>query len=192
MQPLVQFIDQYLIIFYRLTKHAGVDFIIGTFFLAFFSLLIGKATVALVFWLTSKRLDQRAEEAANYHYLAIDALKAGDKEAYTAINKLANEAFGHTFFQQAALSAAFLWPVFFALDWMQDRFLEVSFPIPGTGWSLGYIGAFIIIYILTYFLMKQAKRLFSLFIPTAVMPAAVPDHKGLVPLLPPKKKTSEE
>ncbi|MFZ2089531.1 MAG: hypothetical protein WAU47_13235, partial [Desulfobaccales bacterium] len=97
-----QVLDSYLIWFYRFTGQAGVDFIIGTFVLAFLCLVIGEITVSLASRLTSKRLDQHSEEAAHYHYLAIDALKAGDKEAYTNINKLANEAFGHTFFQQAA------------------------------------------------------------------------------------------
>lgn len=188
MQSLFQFIDPYLIIFYRLTNHAGVDFIIGTFFLAFFSLLIGKATVALVFWLTRKRLDQRTEEATNYHFLAIDALKAGDKEAYTAINKLANEAFGHTFFQQAALSAAFLWPIFFALAWMQYRFLDVDFPIPGTGWSLGFIGVFIIIYVATFFLLKQVKRRLPFFHQAKRLPTADSGHAGEGELMPPGRK----
>ena len=63
----------------------------------------------------------------------MEALKAGDRPAYEAANKLANEAFSKSFFMQLTLSATFFWPVFFALGWMQYRFLEIEFPIPGTG-----------------------------------------------------------
>jgi hypothetical protein len=159
MHPLIQIVDQYLIMCYRLTGHAGLDFAIGTFVLAGLCLLMGKFTVFLAYWFTRKRLEQRAAEASKYQDLAITALKAGNKEAYAAANTLANEAFGHSFFQQAALSAGFLWPVCFALGWMQYRFLEVEFPIPGTNWSLGFMGGFIPIYIAAYLIMKRLPRL---------------------------------
>jgi hypothetical protein len=48
--------------------------------------------------------------------------------------------------------------VFFALGWMQLRFLEVEFPIPGTSWSMGFIGPFIIIYVAAFFLFKRLKK----------------------------------
>jgi hypothetical protein len=163
MQPLIQIVDQYLIMFYRLTGHAGVDFVIGTLVLVCISLLIGEVTVSLAFWFTRKRLGEKTAEAEKYQNLSVDALKAGNKEAYEAANKLAKDAFGHTFFQQVALSSAFLWPIFFALAWMQHRFLEVEFPIPGTNWSLGFIGVFIIIYVATYVLFKQVKRRLTVF-----------------------------
>jgi len=163
MQPLIQFVDHYLIMSYRLTGHAGADFAIGTLVLACISLLIGEVTVSLAFLLTRKRLRAKSAEAEKYQDLSIEALKAGNKEAYQAANKLAKDAFGHTFFQQVALSSAFLWPVFFALAWMQYRFLELEFPIPGTNWTLGFIGMFIIIYVATFFLFKQGKRRLTLF-----------------------------
>jgi len=158
MHPFYQVLDPYLIWFYRLTGQAWVDFAIGTLVLAGLCLLIGEATVYLVFQFMRERIVEKTAEAEKYQNLSMDALKAGNKEAYTAVNKLANEAFGHTFFQQMALSAAFLWPVCFALAWMQYRFLEVEFPIPGTSWSLGYIGPFIIIYVAAYFLFKGVKK----------------------------------
>jgi hypothetical protein len=126
MQPLLQFIDPYLIMFYRLTGQVGVDFVLGTFVLSFICLVLGEFTIFLVFLITRRRIDAKTTEAENYQNLSMDALKAGNKEAYLAANKLANEAFGHTFFQQMALSAAFLWPVCFALGWMQ-------LPLPGGG-----------------------------------------------------------
>jgi hypothetical protein len=155
MHPFYRALDPYLIWFYRLTGHAWVDFVIGTFALACFCLLIGKLSVFVVFRITRKRLEAKAAEAEEYQNLSMDALKAGNKEAYQAANEMAKEAFGHSFFQQAALSAAFLWPIFFALAWMQYRFLEVEFPVPGTNWSMGFIGPFIIIYIVAYLAIKR-------------------------------------
>jgi hypothetical protein len=46
---------------------------------------------------------------------------------------------------------------------MQHRFLELEFPIPGTNWSLGFIGVFIIIYVAAFFLLKQMKRRLTVF-----------------------------
>jgi len=155
MHPFYRALDPYLISFYRLTGHAWADMVLGTMVLALIALFIGKITVFLVYRLTRKHVDLYADEAMRYQNMSMDALKAGNKEAYGVANELAKEAFGHSFFQQSALSAAFLWPVFFALAWMQHRFLDVEFPIPGTEWSLGFIGAFIIIYVTTYLLVKR-------------------------------------
>lgn len=150
-----QVLDPYLIWFYRITGHAGVDMVVGTLVVALIALLAGELSTFLAFRLTRKRVDRYAEAAERYQTLSIDALKAGNKEAYTAANKLANDAFGHSFFQQLTLSAAFLWPVFFALAWMQYRFLNIEIRIPGTNRSLGFIGAFIVVYVAAYFLRKR-------------------------------------
>ncbi len=158
MSPLVQVLDPYLICCYRLTGLAALDFILGTAVLALLCLLLGKATAILVLRFLQPRLEKYGAEAAKYQELATAALKAGDKKAYQAANTLANDAFGHTFFQQVALSAAYLWPVFFALAWMQYRFLELAVPIPGTPWSLGFIGVFILIYFGMLFVIKLIGR----------------------------------
>ena len=82
---------------------------------------------------------------------------AQNKRAYTASNKLANDAFGRSFFMQIALSAAFLWPIPFALGWMQYRFSDVEFRLPGTEVSVGYIAVFILLYIAAYLLFRRVK-----------------------------------
>jgi len=153
-----QVLDTFLIRIYRLTGQVWVDFVIGTLTLVVICLLLGEGTLYLVFHLTGKRLAEKMAEADKYQTLSIEALKAGNREAYEAANKLAKEAFGRSFMHQLTLSGAFLWPVCFALAWMQYRFLEVEFPIPGTPWSLGFIGVFIIFYLAVYFLVKVVKR----------------------------------
>lgn len=153
-----QVLDTFLIRFYRLTGQVWVDFVIGTFLLTVICLLLGEGTLYLVFQFSWKRLAEKMAEADKYQTLSIEALKAGNREAYEAANKLAKEAFGRSFMHQLTLSGAFLWPVCFALAWMQYRFLEVEFPIPGTPWSLGFIGVFILIYVAAYFLLKGVKK----------------------------------
>jgi hypothetical protein len=155
-------IDPFLIWFYRITGYAAVDVVIGTLVLAFLTLTIGEFTAAVAMRFTRARTEKHSESATKYQDLAIDALRAGNKEAYKAANMLANDSFGHAFFQQVALSASFLWPIFFALAWMQYRFLDIEFPIPGTSWSMGFIGLFIIMYIIAFFLFKRIKRMLAL------------------------------
>jgi hypothetical protein len=155
MHPLYLFLDPYLIRFYRLTAVAWVDFLLGTLVVAVLALLVGEFTSALASLVVRPHLDQVAGEARKYHELSLKALQAGDRPAYEAADKLAKDAFSKSFFMQLAFSATFFWPVFFALGWMQTRFLQLEFPLPGTGFSLGYISAFILLYIPAYLVFKR-------------------------------------
>ncbi len=150
-------IDPYLIFFYRITGNAFLDFLIGTFVLAFMALIIGEFTISWAFLLSRKYIDKITSEMTRYQNLSEDALAVGDQKAYTASNKLANDAFGRSFFMQIALSAAFLWPIFFALDWMGQRFSEVEFNVAFTHFSVGYICVFIILYAAAYMMFKRIK-----------------------------------
>jgi hypothetical protein len=154
-------LDPYLIWFYRLPANAYVGFFLGTLVLALICLALGEITISLAARLVSKRLYHLTAEASRYQDLSIDAAKAGDKTAYKAANKLANEAFGKSFFSQVALSMARLWPIPFALAWMQTRFLEVEFPVPVLGFSVGYLGIFIILYATAYILFKKIMKKLS-------------------------------
>jgi hypothetical protein len=93
-----------------------------------------------------------SREMMERHHQSLNALKSGDKPAYKDINKLANEAYGKSFFLQLAMACASLWPVPFALAWMQTRFSGIAFPlplsIPLVGKEVSYPFLFIPIYIL--------------------------------------------
>ena len=158
MHPLYLFLDPYLIWFYRLTGQAAVNFLLGTLAVAVLALLVGEFTSFLASFVVRRHFEQVAGEAKRYQNLSMEALKSGDRPAYEAANELANDAFSKSFFMQMALSATFFWPIFFALGWMQYRFFELEFPIPFTGYSLGYIGVFILLYIPVYILFKKIKR----------------------------------
>jgi hypothetical protein len=163
MHPVYLYLDPYLIWFYRLSGSAGVNFLLGTLALAVLSLLVGEFTSFLASFIVRRRYEQVAGEAKRYQDLSIEALRAGDRPAYEAANKLANEDFGRSFFMQVALSATFVWPIFFALGWMQYRFLGVEFPLPFIGFSLGYIAVFLVLYIASYVVFKAAKRRLTYF-----------------------------
>lgn len=158
MHPVYLYLDPYLIWFYRLSGSAELNFLLGTLALAVLSLLVGEFTSFLASFIVRRHFEQVTGEAKRYQDLSMEALKAGDRPSYEAANKLANEAFGKSFYSQVALSATFVWPIFFALGWMQHRFLDVVFPLPLIGFSLGYIGVFLILYITAYFVLKPVKR----------------------------------
>ncbi|MBM4327831.1 MAG: hypothetical protein FJ118_11785 [Deltaproteobacteria bacterium] len=157
MHPAYLLMDPYLIWLYRITGHAFADFMLGTFLLAFIALVIGELTISVVFLIIKKRIDKVTDEVIRYQNLSMDAVQAGEKDAYNAANKLANDAFGKSFFMQIALSAAFLWPIPFALTWMQYRFGEVEFPILFSEHSLGFPAVFIALYAAAYLMFRRVK-----------------------------------
>jgi len=158
MHPVYLALDPYLIWGYRLTGQTGVDFFLGTFVLACLALLVGEGTSRLAAFLVRGPAARLSAEARKYQDLSLEALKAADRPAYEAANKLANEAFSKSFFVQLTLSATFFWPVFFVLGWMQMRFLEVEFPLPLLGLRLSYVGVFVPLYIAAYCLFKAVRK----------------------------------
>ena len=152
------FLDPYLIWFFRQTSQASLNFLLGTSAVALLALLVGEFTSFLASFLVRRHFTEAAGEATKYQDLSMEALKAGDRPAYEAANKLANDAFSKSFFMQLTLSATFFWPIFFCLGWMQYRFFGLEFPIPFTGYSLGCIGIFILLYIPVYIVFKRVKH----------------------------------
>jgi hypothetical protein len=157
MPSLYLFLDPYLIWFYRLTGQTGWNFLIGTSVVAVLALMVGEFTSFLASLMVRRHFTQVAGEAKKYQDLSMEALKAGDRPAYEAANKLANDAFNKSFFMQLALSATFFWPIFFMLGWMQERFQGIEIPLVVVPYSLGFVGIFIILYALAYFLFKRVK-----------------------------------
>jgi hypothetical protein len=162
MSPVFVFLDPYLIWLFRVSGHGLADFLTGTLILACLSLLLGEISSALASLAIKRPIAEAVAKAAKYQQLSMEALAEGDKEAYRAANRLANEAFGKMFFMQVAVSAAYLWPIFFALAWMNYRFAEVEFiPLPLINRSLGYIGVFILLYIPAYISFRSVRRRLS-------------------------------
>jgi hypothetical protein len=129
--------------------------------------VLGQLTLAAVFLWNRRRIDDDNREMVRMHNLSIEALRAKDKRAYKACNKEANEAFGKVFFTQIAMSLSSLWPVPFALAWMQTRFSTVAFTLPVRlpfiGYSVGYLFSAIPMYILVYVLFGKIKSKLPFF-----------------------------
>lgn len=145
--------DSFLIRFYRGMDHPMAGYLAGTAFLCLVCIILGK----LSFWAASlanrKYLEKDYKRMMQMQNLSFAALAQKNKKAYKAANHEANEAFGKTFFSGLALGLASLWPVPFALGWMQTRFLHVefplAFPLPFFGKSVGFVFTFVLLYILT-------------------------------------------
>ena len=70
------YIDGFLIYFYRLTGHAFVDYIIGTFCLAFFCVVIGEMSVSLALKFNRRYFDEMNAEMLTKEKLQIASPKA--------------------------------------------------------------------------------------------------------------------
>ena len=151
-------LDPYLIWFFRLTDRSALNFFIGTTIMASMALFLGNLGSAAVLAVGRRYSIHSAGEAKKYQDLSHQALQVGNRSAYEAANKLANEAFNKSFFLGVAQSAAYFWPVGLVLAWMQYRFLNIELmTIPGTDLSIGFVGFFILIYIMIMLVVKYAK-----------------------------------
>jgi len=154
--------DSFLIAFYRLTGYSLLDYFIGTMVLGFLCVVFGELSVSLAIRFNKRYLDAMSKEIAEKERLSMAAYRDGDKDGYKALNKQATDVWGKHFFTMVAYSAGILWPIPFALGWMQTRFSDVQFDLAfplslAFGKSVGYIFTFIPIYILCRILFKYLR-----------------------------------
>ena len=154
--------DSILISFYRITGFSLVDYFIGTTILAFLCIVIGELSVSLAIRFNRRYLDSMSREMKEKEMLSMAAYRAGDKAGYKSLNKEATDVWGKHFFTMIAYSAGILWPIPFALGWMQTRFSEVQFDLAFPlslifGKSVGYIFTFIPIYIFCRIVFKYMR-----------------------------------
>jgi uncharacterized membrane protein (DUF106 family) len=153
-------IDEILMPFYRFPDKPLLGFYLGTFVLSLICVIIGESSISMAFRSNKERIACNNEEMSRCQSLSIKALKSGDKGAFKAINSIANDAYGKSFFLQIALSAAALWPVFISLGWMQYRFPEVEFRLPffSNSYTFGYGAAFLVCYIAARVLSSKIRK----------------------------------
>jgi len=154
--------DSFLITFYRITGYSLIDYFIGTAILSFLCIIIGELSVSLAIRFNKRYLDAMSRKMTEKETLSLEAYRSGDQAGYKALNKEATDAWGKHFFTMVAYSAGILWPIPFALGWMQTRFSEVQFDLAFPlslifGKSTGYIFTFIPIYILCRILFKYMR-----------------------------------
>ena len=154
--------DSFLIFFYRITGDSFVNYLIGTMVLAFLCVIVGELSISFAIRVNKRHLDAMSDEISEKEMLSMEAYRAGDKAGYKALNKEATDAWGKQFFTMVAYSAGILWPLPFALAWMQTRFAGVEFALAVPlslifGKSVGYIFTFIPLYILCRILFKYLR-----------------------------------
>ncbi len=154
-------IDSLLIAPYRWPQDPVTGWWLGTFILGLWAVVLGQITLSLLHLANRSFLSDASRETMEYHERSINALREGNRSAYRAINGLANEAFGRTFFLEAAMACGALWPAACALGWLQTRFSEVAFPlplfIPPMGKTVGFSFIFILVYILMRIVFGRIK-----------------------------------
>lgn len=135
-----------------------LSFLVGNFLLACYAILLGEATSGGLYLLNSKYYADLQKKMIEAHNKSVSALHAGNKEAYLAINRDANEHFGKFFFSQAGLGVASLWPVPFALQWLGLRFHAIEFiELPYENIHIGYVFVYGIIYIILRISFSKIK-----------------------------------
>ncbi len=154
--------DGFLIGFYRFTGHPFLDYLVGTMCLALLCVLVGEVTVSLAIRFNQRYIDEMAQEMNQKEKMSMAAYQAGDKPGYKALNKQATDAWGKHFFTMVGYSAGMLWPIPFALGWMQTRFhgvdFDLAFPLSLLfGKTVGYLFTFIPIYILSRIVFKYMR-----------------------------------
>lgn len=155
-------IDGFLISFFRLTEIPILGYYLGTAVLCLICVVVGQMTYCWAYRRNHRFFSADNQEMVHMHNLSIKALGAKNKQAFKSCNKQANDAFGKYFFAQVAIGISSLWPVPFALGWMQTRFGDVDFALPltlpGFGSSVGFMFTFFPIYVLIYLLFGKIKH----------------------------------
>lgn len=158
MSELLNVADTILISPYRWPADPVWGWWLGTFILAGWATLIGELTLAMVFHLNRRYVDEMNQEMEDRNRQAMNALKAGEKRIYKGLNALANEAFGKAFFLQVAMGASSLWPAFFAAGWLEMRFGQVPILLPGSLGEVTYLVGFTVIYLFVRIGWGQLKK----------------------------------
>jgi hypothetical protein len=153
-----EYFDPYLLILYKITGVVGLDGLIGTFLVALLANVIGEFTISIAFRINRKHLDRLNNNLEKYSALSQEAQQQGDEVSYKALNKQANDAYGQVFFNRFGLSAASLWPAFFALDWIQRHFGATGIGIPFFPSGANYVLVFLFSYILARMVFGRLKR----------------------------------
>jgi len=151
-------IDPVLIQPFRWLDSPTLSWWLGTFFVALWAAVVGELTMAVVNRVNRTAVKESTDELNRYRDSSMNALKSGDKQAYKQINKLANEAYGKTFFLTLAMGMASIWPVFLAAAWFQERFGDIRFPFPYVEDGLNFVPYLLICYIIARVMVGRIKK----------------------------------
>ncbi|WP_051676858.1 hypothetical protein [Maridesulfovibrio frigidus] len=152
-------IDTILITPYRLPVPSVAAFWIGTAALALWCTIAGEISMALVYMWNRDYYTDLNQKMTRMHNISVEAIRHQDKKIFKSANDWANEYFGKVFFSHAALFAVSLWPMAFAMGWLQERFVGISVhTIPYFEFGLGYPFVFIISYIVVRYSFAKIRK----------------------------------
>lgn len=149
--PLLLQVDPWLIAPYRWPAASTAGYLLGTLILICQCLLLGDLAATGVGYFNRRHIRRLQGEMESHHKLSEEALRRGDKASFKAVNRQALDAFGYSFSFGAALFSVSIWPLPFALAWLQLRFadapLELPWHLPFLGQQIPYLSSFVLLYI---------------------------------------------
>ena len=151
-------LDAFLECIYSFSGIPLLDYALGTFSLALAATVVGEFTISIVFRFNRRHIDELNARFRRLNRMCEQALEQGDQETYRLLNQEANDAHGRVFFSRFGLSAAALWPAFFALAGVQRVHAATLIPIPFTPWAANYVAVFLFCYIGARLLFGRLKR----------------------------------
>ncbi len=156
--------DPWFITPFRLLPSPTAGYLLGIMLLALQCIILGDLSATLITFFNRKYIRKIQGEMDRHHNLSERALMQGDKESYKAVNSQALDAFGHSFSLGAAIFCVSIWPMPFALAWLDLRFadapIELPISLPLLGNTVEYFPSFLLIYIATRMLYSLAMKHF--------------------------------
>lgn len=157
-------LDAFLIAPFRWPSSPMSGMMVGCSLLSFYCILIGEMVGGGLYMFHNRYYQGMQDNVLRYHNLSVEALHAGNKEAYLAANKMAQEHFGKSFFAHNSIGVTTLLPVPFALAWLSERFEGIPLVhIPGTDLVGGYVFIFLSLYIVLRITFSRIKKHLPLF-----------------------------
>jgi hypothetical protein len=138
-------------------------YLLEVFVLAAAATFVGELTLAAAYRINRRHLQHLNRELIHLQKLSDEAERLGDEAAYRSINKEGNDVWGRLFFFKIALSAAALWPLFFALSRLQSRYADLDLPVPGTSMGLNYVVVFLLAYVAARIAFAKISRKLPFF-----------------------------
>ncbi|MCM0753765.1 hypothetical protein M7784_00685 [Desulfovibrio aminophilus] len=155
LRDLLLVLDPWLIQPFRWLDAPMPAFLLGLFALSLVCVFLGDIASLGVLRLNRKVFGGYIKDMVHHHELSITAAKTGSKENFKAVNRQAHDAFGKYFFSQAAVFTSSIWPVPFALAWLDMRFQGVLIKLPLVDFEANYVFFFLPLYILARFLYSR-------------------------------------
>ncbi|MFV0350031.1 MAG: hypothetical protein ACK5JO_15770 [Halodesulfovibrio sp.] len=151
--------DAFFIAPYRWFSSAELGMWVGTSILSIWAIIAGELALTFIYLTNRAYYASLNTKMVRMHNLSIAAIQCKDKESFKATNKWANEYFGKMFFSHAALFAVSIWPLPFALGWMQTRFEGITIhTVPYFETPLGYQFVMLTCYIVLRLTFSKVRK----------------------------------